>query len=277
MTSPTPSTDGVPGTAFMIAAFRCWGAREDVPLYRDEVTPLLMTDEYEAQARLAAETFPPAPGKVAVRTRYFDDRVKEAVQSGVRQVVIPGSGLDTRAARIGGKDVRYFEIDTEATLRYKQAVLEGAGLHPNVAWIPGDYVESGIVPLLEPAGFDPGLPTFFLWEGNTTYLPPDQVERVVTGMRDAADQVTVAFDYMAEKVITRNTGHDGLNAFIDHLAQKGAGWVSGYDDIAPLAARTGFSVRSNPSAEELWKTHRPDLPVPSPLFGFYFVCTLDQR
>lgn len=275
MTQPTP--DGVPGTAFFIAAFRAWGASEKDPLYQDTVTPLLITDEYEQQARVAAESFPPAPGKVVVRTRYFDDRLNQAIDSGIRQIVLPGAGLDTRSVRIGGNGVRYFEIDTGATLNYKEAVLTRAGIHPDVTYIPGDYVAEGVAPLLARGGFDPALPTFFLWEGNTTYLPPETVERVLGEIRDAAGQVTVSFDYMAEKVIRRNTGHDELNAFIDHLAAKGANWVSGYDDIAPLAARTGFSLDSQKSAAQLWQQHRAGVPVPSPLFGFYFVCTLTHR
>ena len=34
-----------------------------------------------------------------LRTRYFDDRLDEQLDSGCRQVVIPGAGLDTRAVR----------------------------------------------------------------------------------------------------------------------------------------------------------------------------------
>ena len=43
--------------------------------------------------------FPAGEHMPRLRTRYYDDRLGEQIAQGCRQVVILGSGLDTRAVR----------------------------------------------------------------------------------------------------------------------------------------------------------------------------------
>ena len=44
-----------------------------------------------------AGSFPPVKDLVKIRTKYFDDVLETQILSDVRQVVILGAGLDTRA------------------------------------------------------------------------------------------------------------------------------------------------------------------------------------
>src|SRR5215510_13964989 len=60
-------------------------------------------------------------GTVAVRTRYIDDCLVNALRQGVKQVVILGAGFDCRAHRIRRiAQSRVFETDHPATQRIKQ-------------------------------------------------------------------------------------------------------------------------------------------------------------
>ncbi|MHB8328179.1 MAG: class I SAM-dependent methyltransferase [Acidimicrobiales bacterium] len=52
---------------------------------------------------------------LGVRTRFFDERVLDAISSGTDQVVIIGAGYDTRALRFRSPGVRFFEVDHPAT------------------------------------------------------------------------------------------------------------------------------------------------------------------
>src|SRR5215831_12904979 len=62
-------------------------------------------------------------GTVAVRTRYIDDRLRDALAGGVEQVVILGAGFDSRAYRIPGIErTRVFELDHPATQAQKRAL-----------------------------------------------------------------------------------------------------------------------------------------------------------
>lgn len=274
MTQARPEIASVSGTAFVTAGFRMWGQAGNPPLYDDPVTGLLLDEEALAAARAAAQKFPHAPDMIRLRTRYFDDAVRQAIAGGIGQVVILGAGLDTRAARIGGEGVRYFEIDNPATLAYKEHVLAENGLLPHVCYIPGDYVEERVAPLLMASGFHAERPAFFLWEGNSTYLTENTVQDVLAQVSRCAAGVSVAMDFMHRKVIERTTGYSDLNGYIDHLARMGAPWVSGFDDITPVADAGGLRVHDQYTAAQLAARYQPHVPLHSPLFDFYSVCTL---
>jgi O-methyltransferase involved in polyketide biosynthesis len=62
---------------------------------------------------------------ISIRTRFFDDYLREALGSGIRQVVVLGAGLDARAFRLAvPRDVHWFELDLPDVLAFKQAVLD---------------------------------------------------------------------------------------------------------------------------------------------------------
>jgi O-methyltransferase involved in polyketide biosynthesis len=78
---------------------------------------------------------------------FLDDRLDQQLQLGYQQVVILGTGLDTRAIRKPAPDVAYFEIDDENILSFKKARLEENGIDANVRFIPGNYVSDGLIDL----------------------------------------------------------------------------------------------------------------------------------
>src|SRR5215813_1159380 len=163
--------ENVTGTAFVVAEFRAEENCAAKPLYRDWVVELFLNEDSKQAAGLVANSFPPAKDMVKVRTKYFDDMLEKQIQARFRQVVILGSGLDTRAVRKPGPDVRYFEIDDAATLNLKQACYGQQHFDVNVKFIPGNYVMDGLIDLLKQSEFNFDLPTFFIWEGNIMYLP----------------------------------------------------------------------------------------------------------
>ena len=66
----------------------------------------------------------------AVRTHFFDAYFAAAVTAGIRQIVIPASGLDSRAYRIEWpSDTVVFEIDQPKVLEYNTALLDENGVH----------------------------------------------------------------------------------------------------------------------------------------------------
>ena len=141
-----------------------------------------------------------------IRTKYLDDTLDRHLLSQFRQVVILGAGLDTRAVRKQTPGVSYFEIDDAETLELKRQRYDERGIQVNVALIPGNYVTDGLVELLARNGFDFELPTYFIWEGNTMYLPLERVKQTLVELRTYVPRFSVSFDYMAEAVISRTTG-----------------------------------------------------------------------
>ena len=98
---------------------------------------------------------------MAVRSRYVEDQLAEAVLNGVGQYVILGAGLDTFAYRNPFHSLRVFEVDLPATQAWKRKMLGSAeiAVPESLAFVPldferqvlsGELVEAGSI---EDAGF----------------------------------------------------------------------------------------------------------------------------
>ena len=117
---------------------------------------------------------------MAVRTRYFDEFLLAATGSGIRQVVILATGLDTRGYRLPlPADTVVYEIDQQDVLDVKVSTLHGLGARPaaevrNVAVdLRDDWPAS-----LAANGFHARRPTAWIAEGLLMYLPPEAQDRL---------------------------------------------------------------------------------------------------
>jgi methyltransferase (TIGR00027 family) len=266
----------VSGTAFVVAEFRAEENAEPAPLYSDPIVQLFLNDESRLAATRVAEDFPLVKDLVKIRTKYFDDTLDEQLLSKVRQVVILGSGLDTRAVRKAAPGVTYYEIDDAETLNVKRARYDELGFDLDLKLIPGNYVDDGLIDLLDRNGFDFDLPTYGIWEGNTMYLPLDRMKWVLTELGTHVRRLRVSFDYMAEAVISKTTGDPGITKLVESFANMGAPWLSGVSDIGSLAYELGLGLVENFQTADLHRAYRPGRGITSPIFNFYSVCTVGQ-
>lgn len=271
-----PKPQNVSGTAFIIAAFRDEENQAETPLYTDQFVQLFLNSEIKETAKSIAQKFPAAKEMIKLRTKYFDDILCQQIALGYLQVLILGSGLDTRPVRQNLEGVSYFEIDTEATLQLKENTFKSNNIAANVRYVPGDYVKDGLVSLLKQTSFDFEAPTYILWEGNTTLIKKEDVISVLEQIRDNFSKFRLSFDYMSDKVISRTTGYDDINDYIDRYEKLYTPWITGFENIEPLANKLGLRVVENFSMTELFNKYRPNCPLVSNLFYFYFVCTLEQ-
>ena len=269
-----PEIKNVSGTAFIIAEFRAEENESSEPLYRDEIVQLFLDRDTQQVAQQVAQSFPPVKDMVKLRTRYFDDVLAQQLALGCQQVVILGSGLDTRAVRMSAPGVRYFEIDQAATLQLKAERLAANGVMAEVIYIPGDYVKDDLMALLTSNHFNLQLPTYFLWEGNVTYLKKGEIIAVLDTIRNHVKHFQLSLDYLSNQVITKTTGYVALNDYIEQLEQRGAPWITGFKDMTCFARGLGLNIVDTYSAAQLHERYRPQSPLPSPIFEFYFVCTI---
>ena len=144
---------------------------------------------------------------VGHRTEFLDRLIAEAIDAKgptpVKQFVILGAGWDTRAwGMLSGSDVRVFEVDMSPTQSAKRAAIEAAGLAlDQVTFVETDFVEKTWLQALTEHGFNPELPTFFLWEGVTYYLPIDAVESTLREVARLAPGSRIAFDFFSEELV----------------------------------------------------------------------------
>ncbi len=113
-------------TAKVMAAVRAIETQRPDALFRDPLAAQLAgqeaieasiprVDEYEKQGR----------PYTSVRTRFFDDFLHNCSQN-IWQIVLLGSGMDTRAFRLNWQPgTHVYEIDQPDVLLYKEAVLKG--------------------------------------------------------------------------------------------------------------------------------------------------------
>jgi methyltransferase (TIGR00027 family) len=207
----------VGSTAVMVAAARAGETEREAPLIRDPYAKILVTgagtgiwefmlDQSFVERVAAADAESAAivehmGNYQAVRTHYFDAFFADAAASGIRQVVILASGLDSRAYRLewpAGTTV--FEIDQPKVLEYKAATLANHGVQPSAIRheVPIDLRYDWPAALAD-AGFDASVPTAWLAEGLLMYLPADAQDRLFAqitqlsapGSRVAAETVGV--------------------------------------------------------------------------------------
>jgi len=110
---------------------------------------------------------------IAMRSRYAEDELAEAVRRGVCQYVVLGAGLDTFAYRNPFHDaLRVFEVDHPATQAWKRERLREGGipLPDSLTFAPVDFERETLGEGLRSAGFRTGDRTFFSWLGVTVYL-----------------------------------------------------------------------------------------------------------
>jgi methyltransferase (TIGR00027 family) len=266
--------ENVSGTAFVVAEFRAEENTEAAPLYADPIVGLFLNDDSKRAAGRVAASFPPSKDLVRIRTKYLDDMLEQQLRSNIRQVVILGAGLDTRAVRKRGASVSYFEIDDPATLGLKQACYERFGFDVNVTFIPGDYVKDGVISFLARSGFGFDLSTYFIWEGNTMYLAQDYTRQLLAELKHHVRRFELSFDYMADSVVSKTTGDSAITSLVESFARMGAPWVSGIGDIHSLAHEAGLEIVENFPTAELYRKYWSGRPMTSPIFNFYSVCTL---
>lgn len=266
----------VAGTAFVVAEFRNDENKEARPLYRDPFVSLFLDRESKNAADRISQSFPPIRNNVRLRTRYFDDRLRHQIGQGLRQILILGAGLDTRAQRIAADGVAYFEIDAPQTQAFKKTRLEQSYIDPNTTFIGADYVADGMLDLLGQSGFDLSLPTHVIWEGNTMYLDDDAVCRVLSDLMNKMKRCSASFDFFSEDVIKNETGDAEITGVVERFAAMGAPWTYGIDNLAALAARCGATVLDHVTIADLHRTFWPDRPLASPLYGYYSLCTVEN-
>lgn len=134
------------------------------------------------------------------RTVFFDDVFKKALDDNYPQIVFLGAGYDSRTYRFQKliKETRIFELDIHTTQERKKECLFKAGINipDQLVFVPIDFNTNSLKNVLVDAGFDKNQETFFIWEGVTFYLHPEDIDNTLDFIRlNSPPGSTIAFDY----------------------------------------------------------------------------------
>jgi methyltransferase (TIGR00027 family) len=242
-------------TALMVCAYRARATGRPEPICRDPWAATLAGDEGAALAAAFDARFPHMELWLALRVAYLDELVTYWTAEGIRQVVILGAGLDTRAARLARDGVQFYEVDHPATQADKRARLAKLDGYPVAAprFVAVDF-ESGadFVDELARAGFDPAQPALIVWEGVVPYLTEAAVRatarRVATGLHPRS---ILAFDLVGKRMVEGLANREKDKHTADYVAGLGEPIRFGTNDILPLLAAEGFRQVQVHSFDEL--------------------------
>ena len=238
-------------TAFVIASIRELESEKDEPLFRDPFAAWFSNDRARGAARQLDVAFPPSTTMVRFRTRYFDGFIERGIADGARQVVLLGGGFDMRAHRLSHPTVTFYEVDQEAVIRFKRAVVEQAGLEPPPS-LPANYLEADVPAGLARLGFDLSAPTLVLWEGNTMYLPPESIMPFLNRLAGAMASCRIAFDYFAVDLENREFETSADQQRLEGVERAmGTSFPCGFPDLAVFEEETPFRVAESGSFAEL--------------------------
>lgn len=262
----------VGATATMVAAQRALaaaGSLIDDPF----AAPLVRAVGIDVYTRLvdgkiplqgSSEFDPERMGRgMAVRTRFYDRFFVNATQSGIRQAVILGAGLDARAYRLpwpAGTVV--YEVDMPEVIEFKTSTLSKLGAQPTAErrTVAVDLRDDWPT-ALRAAGFDPDAASAWSAEGLVVYLPPEAQDALfdnITSLSAAGSRL--ACEFVPDTAIFADkrwrTHHERMSELgfdidfnelvyhfershiIDYLARHG--WQVSHRTVARLHADNGF-------------------------------------
>ncbi|OBK17714.1 SAM-dependent methyltransferase [Mycobacterium asiaticum] len=186
---------------------------------------------------------------LAVHGRFLDDFLSSAAQSGIRQVVNLGAGLDTRAFRLwwpSGTTV--YELDQPRVVDFRDHVLRGLGAKLTTnRCVVGVDLRDDWFSALQRVGFDPTERAVWVAENLFVgYLPPDAQDRLLRQVSSASVAGSwFAADHLPWTPAQLQEGH----AFFD-------GWRRGGLDIdlAKITYAAEFRSVSEYLAAHGWLT-----------------------
>jgi methyltransferase (TIGR00027 family) len=200
---------------------------------------------------------------MACRTRFYDQFFVDATRSGIGQVVILASGLDSRAYRLpwpAGTVV--YEVDMPEVIEFKTLTLGDLGAEPTAERrtvaidLRDDWASA-----LQAAGFDPQAPSAWSAEGLVVYLPDDAQDALFDSITSlSAPGSRLAFEFVPDTAVFADprwrAHHDRMSELgfeidfndlvyhgqrshiVDHLNQRG--WQTSSETVAELHAANGF-------------------------------------
>lgn len=157
----------------------------------NEAAELLPTlDDPKARAAFIEESERDVSGLVThvlYRKPWITDRVRGALEGGIRQLVILGTGCDTLALRLGEAiaGVEVFELDRPSMIDFRRRVLERhTALSDNVNLLAIDFEQEDPGTILGASGFDRQAPAVIVAEGVIEYIDRERIEVLFTSVRE---------------------------------------------------------------------------------------------
>jgi methyltransferase (TIGR00027 family) len=223
---------------------------DDPKILADPVAPRLLDadDERRWLAPLLVHPFAKQwRAGFALRARYAEDCLAEAVQRGTRQYVVLGAGLDTFAYRQPpwGSSLRIYEVDHPVTQQWKRERLKAAdiAIPSNLRFVPIDFERASISDALRAADFAFDAPSLCSWMGVTQYLTRDALDATFRFVFSLPPSSEIVFSFILPQDSVTGVEAEALAAAEQRATEVGEPWLSRLrsDELAAQLRSMGFS------------------------------------
>src|SRR5580658_4493078 len=193
---------------------------------------------------------------VAVRSRYVEDELAQAIRRGVAQYVILGAGLDSFAYRRPevGEVLRVFEVDHPATQAWKRARLHelNVATPANLAFVPMNFEQQSLIESLRISDYRSDAAGFFSWLGVTWFLTPDAIFDTLRMVASTAPGSEIIFQYMLPVAPLDEESRQRLELLHNWAAARGEPFVTFFEpaDLVERVRKLGFAEVSHFGPEE---------------------------
>lgn len=260
-------------TAVVIAYWRMRETENPNPLFSDHLAHLFLDPETEEIARSLTRVSPSTEHLVHYRTCYLDRQLALQIENGIKQIIILGAGLDTRAIRLGTQDTAFFEIDQADVIEFKKSRLAEYGYSLNSTLLPCNYIQENWLDVLKQNGFNPEIPTYVIWEGNSMYIPEAAILSLLKAMQLHLANFVLSFDYLSRRLIER-TALRKSQLLLNGFSALDAPWVTGFDAIAPLINSAGLNLLEDHLLVDLGNKYRSGSGLDARLFDDFRICSV---
>ena len=199
---------------------------------------------------------------MAVRSRYVEDKLAEAVQQGIRQYVVLGAGLDTFAYRNRFPSLRVFEVDFPATQEWKKQMLARAliAVPAELTFVPLDFEHHTLAEGLRDAGFNTREPAFFGWLGVIPYLTQQAFRATLDAIGQLPAGSGVGFDYAIAPERLSQEGRVAFAALAARVAAAGEPFRLFFtpEEMDSELRRAGFHRTEQLDSEQLNEVYFKD-------------------
>jgi len=192
-------------------------------------------------------------GALLSRTRYIDDVLRDSMNHEISQVVLLGTGMDTRPYRYpSNKDIVFYEVDYPDVLTFKKKRLTRIlkSLPPSVCYVPLDFQLESLEQGLADTDFTLDKKTLYIWEGVTQYISRDAANHVMQYVSGSKKGSQLVFTYIEKRFIDQMETATEFNPKFQKTLKRI--WINGYDPVKlpQYLSSYGFFLHEDVGKEE---------------------------
>jgi methyltransferase (TIGR00027 family) len=223
-------------------------------------------------ARRFSVATPQLQNMIAARTKHLDETVLSFAQGkGVFNIVNIGAEYDSRFWRLNLGNATIYDLDLPIMLNERKRTFDYSKRH-TIRNVEIDLEMKTVDQvLLETAGFDAGLPTFFIWEGGSMYFRDENIDAIFSSVAKLMHrECCMWFDYVSEDLIACSTGIREAEGFITNIRKMGEPFINGFNNVGDAAIKYNLSLEQNVHSGAV-------LGTPEEIYTHYSFCIMKGK